>query len=111
MDIPIPVTLPNNLTICKMSAESKHITPYRLYAVVLVVLLFLTTITIIAATLDAGAFGVTLALVIASVKVILVLIYFMHLKFDHLIFKIFAAMVFFLLALVIAITFIDYLFR
>jgi cytochrome c oxidase subunit 4 len=94
-----------------MESEHKHITPYRLYAVVLVTLLFLTALTILAAFAPIGAWGVGLALLIASVKVFLVLYYFMHLKVENSIFKIFTAMVFVLMAITVIITFFDYLYR
>jgi len=94
-----------------MENEHKHITPYRVYAVVLVTLLFLTVVTILAAFAEIGAWGIGLALLIASVKVFLVLYYFMHLKVEKPIFKIFTAMVFVLMAITIIITFFDYLYR
>jgi len=94
-----------------MSNEHIHITPYRLIAKVLVVLLCLTFLTVYVTEFDLQAWNVGLALLVASIKVFLVLTYFMHLKYESLIFKLFVGMVFILLFLVIAITFIDYLFR
>ncbi len=94
-----------------MESEHKHITPYRLYAVVLVVLLFLTFVTILAAFANIGAWGIGLALLIASIKVFLVLYYFMHLKVENSIFAIFTGIVFLLMAITVVITFFDYLYR
>ncbi len=94
-----------------MEHEHKHITPYRVYGIVLVILLFMTVLTILAAFSEIGAWGIAFALLIASVKVFLVLYYFMHLKMEKPIFKIFTAMVFALMAITIIITFIDYLYR
>lgn len=94
-----------------MQNGNTHITSYRTHGIILVLLLFLTTITITITWIDAGSFSVGVAMLVACVKASLVLFYFMHLKFDELIFKIFAGMVFLLLAIVFVITFFDYLFR
>ena len=88
-----------------------HITSYRAHGVILVLLLFLTAITITITWVDAGSFSVGVAMLVACVKATLVLFYFMHLKFDALVFKVFAGMAFFLLAVVFVVTFFDYLFR
>lgn len=94
-----------------MENDKVHITPYGVYKVVLVILLFLTAITILVTWFDAGSLAVAIALGVASIKATLVLLYFMHLKFDHWLIKVFVAMVFLLLVLVFIITFFDYLFR
>jgi cytochrome c oxidase subunit 4 len=94
-----------------MEHTSTHITSYRTYGIILVILLFLTTITITITWFDAGSLSVGVAMFIACIKASLVLLYFMHLKFDQLIFKVFAGMVFLLLVIVFIITFFDYLFR
>jgi cytochrome c oxidase subunit 4 len=94
-----------------MSNNSTHISEYLSLGKVLVILLFLTFITIFITQFDLQAWNVTIALVIACVKVFLVLSYFMHLKYESLLFKILVGMVFLLFFLVIVITFIDYLFR
>jgi cytochrome c oxidase subunit 4 len=94
-----------------MEHTATHITSYRTYGIILVILLFLTAITITVTWFDAGSLSVGVAMLIACIKASLVLLYFMHLKFDQLIFKVFAGMVFLLLVIVFIITFFDYLFR
>ncbi|RPH32023.1 MAG: cytochrome-c oxidase [Bacteroidales bacterium] len=94
-----------------MQHENTHITSYRAHGVILVLLLFLTAITITVTWFDAGSLSVGVAMFVASIKASLVLLYFMHLKFDQLVFKVFAAVAFLLLAVVFIITFFDYLFR
>ncbi|MCE1198463.1 MAG: cytochrome C oxidase subunit IV family protein [Marinilabiliales bacterium] len=78
---------------------------------VLLILLLLTTLSVLAIKLQVGAFTVALALLLASVKVTIVLTYFMHLKFEQTILRVMVGGVFLLFAIVIGITFIDYLFR
>ena len=94
-----------------MKEESNHITSYRTYAKVLIALLVLTIITISITHVHLGAFTVAVALLIACVKATVVLTYFMHLKFDEIILRVFVIMVFVLLAVVLVITFLDYIYR
>ena len=94
-----------------MHSEETHITEYRIYGWVLLVLLILTTITITVTWIDLAAWSVLIALLIASVKVGIVLTYFMHLKFESSLFRVLVIMVLLIFALVILLTFFDYLFR
>jgi cytochrome c oxidase subunit IV len=52
----------------------------RLYAVVFVVLLALTTLTVLVASVDLGPLNTPVALGIAAGKAMLVVLFFMHLK-------------------------------
>lgn len=94
-----------------MEQEKVHITPYRVYGLILVILLFLTTLTILVTWLDAGKFAVAIAMAVACVKATLVLLYFMHLKFDNWLIRVLVGLVLLLLVVVFVITFFDYLFR
>ena len=94
-----------------MSTSEKHITGYTTYAWVLIILLALTCITITVTWIDLSALTVLVALIIASVKAGIVLTYFMHLKFESSLFRIFVIMVLSIYVLVILLTFFDYLFR
>ncbi len=94
-----------------MSKEKIHILEYRFIAKILVILLCLTFLTVFVTEFDLQTWNVTLALVIASVKVYFVLTYFMHLKYESLIFRVLTGMVFLLLFIVIVITYADYLYR
>ena len=94
-----------------MKNHNDHISSYMLNWTVLLVLLMLTTISILAIKMHLGAFTVALALILASIKVTIVLTYFMHLKFENLLLRLMVGGVFLLFAIVIAITFTDYYFR
>lgn len=95
-----------------MDQEHKpHISSYYSHGIVLIILLVLTAITVEVADLELGPLSVFTALIIASIKGTTVLTYFMHLKYDKPIFRIMVAGVFILFALIIGITFIDYVFR
>ncbi len=58
----------------------EHIDSVKTYAVVFVLLLVLTLVTTLVATVDLGAFNVVAALAIAAVKMMLVALFFMHLR-------------------------------
>lgn len=88
-----------------------HISSYFSLAVVLVILLLLTTISVLVTGWHLGALTVAVALIIACVKAGTVITYFMHMKFESLFLKLLVTGVFVLFALVIVITFIDYLLR
>jgi cytochrome c oxidase subunit 4 len=94
-----------------MINEEKHITGYPVYAKVLTGLLVLTSLTILVPWLDLTAFTVLIALILASTKAGIVLAYFMHLRLEHVIFKVFVIMVLLIYASVIVLTFSDYIFR
>ena len=59
-----------------------HIIGFKTYFFVLISLLILTVLTVGTAQLDFGAFNAVLAMLIATVKAGLVLLYFMNLKYD-----------------------------
>lgn len=94
-----------------MSHDKIHISTYRQHAIVLVSLLFLTFITVFVAEINLGNIAIIVALLVASVKAFIVLTYFMHLKYEKLIFRLLVGMIFLLFAIVLIITFIDYGYR
>jgi cytochrome c oxidase subunit IV len=94
-----------------MSEEKHHIVSNKNNALVLVALLILTFLTVAITSVELGPLNVTAALLIASLKVGIVLAYFMHLKFDHKIFTIMVVMVVLVFTSLIVITFFDYLYR
>jgi cytochrome c oxidase subunit IV len=59
---------------------SEHVDSVRTYAAVWLILLALTAITTAVAFVDLGAFSVVVALAIAVVKMLLVALFFMHVR-------------------------------
>ena len=95
-----------------MSQDSNHhIVKYNFYVKILAVLLVLTLLTVAVTSVELGPLTVAVALLIASIKGTLVLLYFMHLKFDRRLYIIMVGGVIFLFAVVMIITFLDYYFR
>lgn len=79
-------------------SDAHHIIPFKTYLTILSILLVFTVITVAAAQFDFGAFNALIAMAIASFKAALVLLYFMHLKYDDKLFPtVFFTGVFFLI--------------
>lgn len=94
-----------------MENENNHIIPYRTFLLVLTLLIGLTLTSVALTQISLGALTVAIALVIATIKSTFVLRIFMHLKFENRMFSIVVIAVVLLIALVIFITLLDYLYR
>lgn len=88
-----------------------HIVPYRTYVVILLALVSFTSLSILVTSFELGPLAVTAALLFATLKTLLVFLYFMHLKFDQRIYSIMVSVVLFVFLLVMVVTFLDYSFR
>jgi cytochrome c oxidase subunit IV len=92
-------------TFRSMAPESNSTT---VYTVVWLFLLLLTAVTVAAAQLNIGKFAVIICLAVASVKSILVFLYFMHLRHERrLVVKLAVPIALVALAIFIGLTFID----
>jgi cytochrome c oxidase subunit IV len=88
--------------------DSHHIIPLKTYLNVFAVLICLTVVTVAASRINFGAMNAVIAFAIASVKALLVLAYFMHLKYDNMMNRvIIASGVFFLIVLYMFVTIDD----
>lgn len=94
-----------------MENEKNYIVPYRTFLYVLALLIILTLTSVAITQIYLGALTVVLALVIAAVKSSFVLRIFMHLKSEKKMFSYLVLAVVLLIAVVIIITFLDYLYR
>ena len=92
--------------------NSKHVLSVRLYAVIFLALIALTLTTTGIAFIDlGGGFNVTVALTIAVVKALLVILFFMHVRYSSRLTWLFVGAGFFWLAIMMALTFGDFLTR
>ncbi len=66
-----------------MSEHKHHIIPLSTYMAVFFGLIIMTILTVISAQFDFGSFNIIIALLIASFKSSLVLLFFMHLYYDN----------------------------
>lgn len=88
-----------------------HSIGYGVYILVWLSLVVFTGLTVVIAGVDLKALAVTVALSIAATKSILVLMYFMHLKYEPSLFRTLVVVVVIALATFIILTFLDILFR
>lgn len=91
--------------------DSQHLMSYTKLALVLLALVLLTGVTVGVSYLDLGFFNVPVALGIACLKVSLVLLFFMHLKYEGTAIKVSFISTICFLAIMISFTFWDVAFR
>lgn len=94
-----------------MENEKHHIVSYKTYFYILVALIALTFMSIAITKINLGEYSVLGAMVFATIKSIMVLAWFMHLKFDKPFIRIMVGFVVMVFLAVIFITFLDYYFR
>jgi cytochrome c oxidase subunit 4 len=90
---------------------SSHVVPVRIYVAIFVALLCLTAITTGVTFIDLGAMNTVVALVIAVTKMLLVILFFMHVKYSPRLTKLVILAAFFWLALLLTFTLSDVLTR
>jgi cytochrome c oxidase subunit IV len=88
-----------------------HIAPKSLYVKVFLALMVGTAITVAVTYVDLGFLNLTVALVIACTKAMLVILYFMHMKYSPKLIKVTFGAGFFFFLIMIIITLSDYLTR
>lgn len=91
--------------------EIGHVVPEKTFLKILITLLCLTVITVLAAQVDLGKWNIVGALLIASVKASLVILVFMHGKYENKIIWTYILIPFILLAIMIGGVFTDDPFR
>lgn len=89
----------------------KHIMPFGLLAKIWLALLLLTGVTVSVASFDFGYLNVLAAMTVASTKALLVILFFMHLKYENRLLGAFVFLVFVILAIFIGFTFFDVAWR
>jgi cytochrome c oxidase subunit 4 len=90
---------------------SHHIVTPVQYLMVYGTLLFFTVLTIFAADWDMGVFNPIVALAIASTKMVIVILFFMHVKYQSNLIKMTVGCGFFTFLVLITMTLSDYMSR
>jgi cytochrome c oxidase subunit 4 len=93
------------------AAEEHHPLADGLLLKVYSALIVLTGITVAASVLYPGKIGIAVATVVTPVKATLILMFFMHLKYERKVFVIMFLVAIGILAIVMGLTFFDYLYR
>ena len=90
---------------------SAHIVPKTTYYVIFAALMALTAITVWVSSIDLGALNTVVALAIAGFKAVLVVMFFMHLKYSTRLTKVAVVGGIYWLGILFALTLSDYLTR
>lgn len=88
--------------------EKQHIVSYKQNIIIWGILLVLTVITVSVSTVDLKSLTVAAALTIATIKAVIVALYFMHLKYDKKILGIFMLITMLVFVAVLMLTFLDF---
>ena len=87
------------------------VTPVRTYVLIWLTLTILTFVTFYVSTINLGALNIVVALGIAFTKMMLVIWFFMHVRTDNPLTKLFVFAGFFWIAILLALTLGDYFSR
>jgi cytochrome c oxidase subunit IV len=88
-----------------------HIVPPTVYVMVYGALLLGTLLTVVAADIDMGVFNPIIALAIACTKAVIVILFFMHVKYQSNLIKMTVGAGFFTFLVLITMTLSDYISR
>jgi cytochrome c oxidase subunit 4 len=86
------------------------VTPFQ-YGLVYIALIIGTILTVVAAEFDLGVFNPIVALAIASTKAVIVILFFMHVKYQTHLIKVTVGAGFFTFLVLITMTLVDYMSR
>ncbi|RKZ14195.1 cytochrome-c oxidase [bacterium] len=89
----------------------RHVLPDGLMVLVWVALLILTALTVGASVWFPGRVGITAAVIITPIKAALILMYFMHLKYEKPVFRWMFLTAAVILAVIMGLTLFDYTYR
>ncbi len=88
-----------------------HVIPIRTYLLIFAALFVLLILTVLASLIDIGIFNIVLAMTIAIVKAVLIILYFMHVRYSSRLTWLFAGAGFLWLAILLGLTMADYIGR
>jgi len=91
--------------------QDSHIVASKTFIFVWIALLFLTAATVGAAGLQVGRWSMLANLLIASTKAVLVLWFFMHLKYERRVFKLLLILPIGTITVILGLTFFDIWYR
>jgi cytochrome c oxidase subunit 4 len=94
-----------------MADEKHHIIPHKTLLTVLGVLIAITLLSVAITQIELSRWSGAAALLLAGIKSTLVLLIFMHLKYDMRIFRVMVGLIIALVVVVMVVTMLDYFFR
>jgi cytochrome c oxidase subunit 4 len=94
-----------------MNNEKQNLHPFSTYLLIWLGLLVLTSLTVTVAGLNLGNLSYLGAILIAAAKGTLVVLFFMHIKYEDRVFKIMLGVAIATLVIIMVLTFVDTSFR
>ncbi|HFB52349.1 MAG TPA: caa(3)-type oxidase subunit IV [Anaerolineae bacterium] len=94
-----------------MQHLNEHVIPVKTYFIVYLSLMVLLVVTVAVAFNNFGPFNLSIAMGVAVVKTVLIVLYFMHMKYSPKLIWLYAGAGFFWLFMLILLTMGDYLSR
>lgn len=94
-----------------MNHSSETHAGYGLYVLIWLTLVVFTSITVAMAGVHLQEWSVAIALLIAGIKAFLVMLFFMHLKYEHILIKLMVGVCLITFVIFITLTFSDVLYR
>ena len=91
--------------------HAEHIVGPKVYGIIFALLMLFTALTVGASYIDMYAFNAVVALAIACIKAVLVILFFMHVKYSSRLTKLTVAAGFFTFVVLITMTMTDYISR
>ena len=91
-------------------SEPQHVS-LATYFIIFAVLMVLLVVTVLAAQINFGPLNIAIALTIATVKAVLIILYFMHVRYSSRLIWLFAGATFFWVGIMLGFVFTDYLTR
>ncbi len=88
-----------------------HVVPITMYVAIWATLMVFTGLTVFAATVELGIFNIVVALVIATIKGTLVVLFFMHLRYSTKLTMVTVIAAIFFLFILFSLSMTDYLTR
>jgi cytochrome c oxidase subunit IV len=93
------------------ASGTHHVVPTRIYYAIFATLMILTAITVGVAYIDLGRMNVVAAIAIACFKAMIVVLYFMHVKYSSRLIQLTVIAGLYWMGILFALTFSDYLTR
>lgn len=90
---------------------SHHVVPLKIYYAIFAILMVLTGVTVAVAYIDLGPINIVAALAIAGFKAMIVVLYFMHVKYSTRLIKLTVIAGLYWMGIIFALTLGDYLTR
>lgn len=94
-----------------MNKSDKHAIGFRTYITVWICLLLFTGMTVSVANLNLGKYGSLTSVLIATLKAVMILLFFMHLKYEKPLIMLMLLVTVCTMAVIIGLTFFDIGFR